>query len=159
MSTLFFQPKFNRPMKNTFSALITALFFILPLNSVSAADKYQPQKVIYHINYADQSRIAATFANMSNHIGELGEDRIEIKAIVHGPAIKYFLEAVEDEAKQSAIDTLRLNDVHFLICGNSLDGFKVTYEDLYEVEKEDVVKAGLPEIVDLQQKGYFYVRP
>lgn len=146
-------------MKKLLLACISASFFILPLSSISAAEKYQDQKVVYHINYADQSRIAATFANMSNHIGELGEDHVEIKAIVHGAAIKYFLEAVNDEAKQSAIDTLRLNDVHFLICGNSLDGYKVTYQDLYEVEKEDIVKAGLPAIVDLQQKGYFYVRP
>lgn len=96
---------------------------------------------------------------MSNHIGELGEDNVEIKAVVHGAAIKYFMEATDDDAKQTTLDSLRLNDVQFIICGNSLDGFKVTKDDLYEVEEGDVVKAGLPEIVHLQQQGYFYVRP
>lgn len=147
-------------MKRSVIALWVSISCLLTLSGPAfSAEKYQEQKVIYHINYGDLSRINATFANMSNHIAELGEDRVTIKAVVHGPAIKYFLQAVEDEAKQGAIDTLRLNDVQFLICGNSLDGFKVTYEDLYEVETEDVVKAGLPAIVDLQQKGYFYVRP
>ena len=104
-------------------------------------------------------RISATFTNMNNHINEVGEDNLEIKAVVHGPAIKYFMEALDDDAKQTTIDSLRLNDVQFVICGNSLDGFKVTRDDLYEVEAEDVVKAGLPEIVRLQQQGYIYVRP
>lgn len=135
-------------------ALLSCLIF-----STASADNYQEQKVVYHINYEEPKRIAATFANMANHINQLGEDRVTIKAVVHGPAIKYFLQATEDEAKQTAIDSLRLNDVQFIICGNSLDGFKVTHEDLYEVETEDVVQAGLPEIVHLQQQGYFYVRP
>ncbi|MCP4596815.1 DsrE family protein [Neptuniibacter sp.] len=140
------------------SIFLSILLACLVIPTVSAAE-YQPQKVVYHINYDDPKRISATFANMTNHIGELGEDNIEIKAVVHGPAIKYFMEATEDEAKQTTLDSLRLNDVQFIICGNSLDGFKVTKEDLYEVEEEDVVKAGLPEIVHLQQQGYFYVRP
>lgn len=123
------------------------------------AEGYLPQKVLYHINYDNPKRISATFTNMTNHINELGEDNIDIKAVVHGPAIKYFMDATDDQAKQTAIDSLRLSDVQFVICGNSLDGFKVTRDNLYDVEEADVVKAGLPEIVRLQQQGYFYVRP
>ena len=134
------------------------LFFLLSHSAISA-EEYQDQKVVYHINYDDPKRIAATFSNMANHINQLGEEHVTIKAVVHGSAIKYFLEATSDEAKQTTIDSLRLNDVHFIICGNSLDGFKITHEDLYEVEAEDVVQAGLPEIIHLQQQGYFYVRP
>lgn len=124
-----------------------------------SAENYPPQKVLYHINYDDPKRISATFTNITNHINELGEDNVDIKAVVHGPAIRYFLDASTDEGKQTTIDSLRLNDVQFVVCGNSLDGFKVTREDLYEVEEADVVKAGLPEIVRLQQQGYIYVRP
>lgn len=140
------------------SIFLSFLLVFLATPAINAAE-YQPQKVVYHINYDDPKRLSATFANMNNHIGELGEDNVEIKAVVHGPAIKYFMAASEDEAKQTTLDSLRLNDVQFIICGNSLDGFKVTKDDLYEVEEEDVVKAGLPEIVHLQQQGYFYVRP
>ena len=90
---------------------------------------------------------------------DVGEGRIDIKVVVHGKAIEYFMAAAEDEGKQMTLDSLRLRDVQFIICGNSLDGYKVTHEDLYEVEEEDVVQAGLPTIIDLQQKGYIYVRP
>jgi len=141
--------------------ILKALLFLLLIFSLPAlsTEQYQDQKVVYHINYDDPKRIAATFSNMANHINQLGEDHVTIKAVVHGPAIKYFLEASNDEAKQTSLDSLRLNDVHFIICGNSLDGFKVSYNDLYDVEETDVVQAGLPEIIHLQQQGYFYVRP
>lgn len=149
-------------MKSILSAitsLVFTLFIAVAPTSPLLASDYPDQKVVYHINYDDPKRIAATFTNIANHINALGEDHISVKAIIHGPAIKYFIEASDDETKQTTIDSLRLNDVHFVICGNSLDGFQVSYEELYEVEAEDVVQAGLPEIIYLQQQGYFYVRP
>lgn len=140
-------------------SVFASLALILTISNVSIAASYQEQKVVYHMNYGDNHRIAETMVNISNHLSEVGDERVDIKVVVHGKAIEYFLAAAEDEAKQITLDSLRLRDVQFIICGNSLDGYKVTYEDLYEVEKDDVVKAGLPAIVDLQQKGYIYVRP
>lgn len=152
-------PHWKQRITSLLQACLWCCFGFFSIASTYADSHYNPQKVVYHINYDDTKRIAATFTNITNHINEVGEDRIEIKAVVHGPAIKYFLEASNDQAKQTAIDALRLNDVQFVICGNSLDGFKITREDLYEVEEADVVKAGLPEIIHLQQQGYYYVRP
>lgn len=140
-------------------SVFASLALILTISNVSIAASYQEQKVVYHMNYGDNHRIAETMVNINNHLSEVGDERVDIKVVVHGKAIEYFLAAAEDEAKQITLDSLRLRDVQFIICGNSLDGYKVTYEDLYEVEKDDVVKAGLPAIVDLQQKGYIYVRP
>ncbi|MFT6352042.1 DsrE family protein [Neptuniibacter pectenicola] len=145
-------------MMNTLTKVLPFLFLLLSA-SVFSAEAYQDQKVVYHINYDDPTRISATFSNIANHINQLGEDHITVKAVIHGPAIKYFIEASHDDAKQIALDSLRLNNVQFIICRNSLEGFHVTREDLYEVEADDVVQAGLPEIVHLQQQGYFYVRP
>ncbi|WP_370280160.1 DsrE family protein [Pontibacterium sp.] len=145
-------------MKSLLSAF-ASLILLLSVSHASIAASYQEQKVVYHMNYGDSHRIAETMVNISNHLSEVGDERVDIKVVVHGKAIEYFLAAAEDEAKQMTIDSLRLRDVQFIICGNSLDGYKVTREDLYEVEEEDVVKAGLPAIVDLQQKGYIYVRP
>jgi hypothetical protein len=136
--------------------LITSLLFS---TAGYSAQKYNDQKVVYHMNYHDESRISETMTNIANHIQAVGEDHIEIKVVVHGKAIEYFMDAVTDQSKQIAIDSLRLRDVQFIICGNTLDGYKATREDLYDVEEEDVVQAGLPTIIDLQQKGYIYVRP
>ena len=136
------------------------LLFLLTISSlIHAVQQYSDQKVVYHMNYDDESRIAETMTNISNHLQAVGEDKIDIKVVVHGKAIEYFMAATDDEAKQITLDSLRLRDVQFIICGNTLDGYKITRKDLYDVEEEDVVQAGLPTIIDLQQKGYLYVRP
>lgn len=138
--------------------LLMAFLFSMAA-SLSSAQEYNPQKVVYHINYGDKSRFHHTLTNMANHIEAIGEDRIDLKAVVHGEAIELFMDAVDDPELAIAIDAARFNGVQFIICGNSLSGYQITESDLYEVDSEDVVQAGLPEIVHLQQQGYFYVRP
>lgn len=137
--------------------LISLLFLLY--TSVGLASDYEPQKVIYHINYADMTRFGHTLSNMANHINAVGESNIDLKAMVHGEAVEIFMQAKEDNELQISLDSARLNGVQFLICGNTLTGYQITYEDLYDVVEEDVVMAGLPEIVKLQQQGYIYVRP
>lgn len=142
-------------MKRIQLALLALLFSPLLL----ATETYQQQKVIYHVNYDEPQRISDTFTNVSNHIEAVGEGRIDIKVMMHGKAIEYLMAAAEDEAKQIQLDALRLSGVQFMVCGNTLNGYNITIDDLYEVEPEDRVQAGLPAIVDLQQQGYIYVRP
>ena len=43
----------------------------------SWAQDYEPQKVIYHVNYGEISRIKRTFNNITNHIEAVGEDAID----------------------------------------------------------------------------------
>ena len=56
------------------------------------------------------------------------------------------------------LDNLRFQNVQFLICKNTWVSYQFKREDLYEVEKKDLVQAGLPAIVTLQQAGYIYLR-
>lgn len=139
--------------------LILASALLFTTAPLCAQTAYPPQKVVYHINYNDASRLSATFTNISNHIQAVGEDDIDLRAVVHGKAIEYFMAAMEDADKQITLDTLRLSGVRFIICGNTLDGYDIGHEALYGVEAEDVVQAGLPEIVLLQQQGFSYVQP
>lgn len=142
------------------SRFITASFLLICITNTSFADQtYAPQKVIYHINYPETSRINATFTNISNHIAAVGEENIDLKVMIHGAALEYFLAANEDEAKQVRLDTIQLEGAELLFCGNTLDAYNVVIDDIYSAEKENRVQAGLPAIVALQQQGYIYVRP
>jgi len=135
------------------------LILIFLALEVVGGQNYSPQKVVYHINYGEMSRINATFNNITNHLDALGEDAIDLKVVVHGGALEYFIESKNDVDKQMALDSLRFQNVQFLICGNTLLAYQVKRQDLYEVAEEDMVQAGLPTIVALQQAGYIYVRP
>ncbi|MGB2131360.1 MAG: DsrE family protein [Marinobacterium sp.] len=142
-----------------FKPLILACALLTTPALSLAETPYPAQKVVYHINYGEPSRLSATFTNISNHIQAVGEENIDLRAVIHGKAIEYFMAAKEDADKQVNLDTLRLSGARFIICGNTLDGYQITRKDLYDVEKDDVVQAGLPEIVRLQQQGFSYVRP
>jgi len=135
------------------------LFISLALTSLAQAASYAPQKVVYHVNYGDVSRIHATFGNISNHIVAVGEDNLDLKVMIHGAALEYFIDANDNDDKQMMLDSLRFQNVQLLICGNTLNGYHRTIDDLYDVAEEDVVQAGIPGIIALQQQGYFYVRP
>ena len=138
---------------------IAALLISLVLTNIACASNYAPQKVIYHVNYKDVSRIHATFGNINNHIAAVGEDNLDIKVMIHGPALEYFIDANDNEEKQMMLDSLRFQNIQFLICGNTLNGYHRTINDLYEVSEDDVVQAGIPGIIALQQQGYIYIRP
>ena len=93
--------------------VVASLILLLSVSNASIAASYQEQKVVYHMNYGDSHRIAETMINISNHLSEVGDERVDIKVVVHGKAIEYFLAAAEDEAKQMTLDSLRLRDVQF----------------------------------------------
>ena len=135
------------------------LLISLALTNLAQADAYAPQKVVYHVNYGDVSRIHATFGNISNHVAAVGEDNLDLKVMIHGAALEYFIDASDSDDKQMMLDSLRFQNVQFLICGNTLNGYHRTIDDLYDVAEEEVVQAGIPGIIALQQQGYFYVRP
>tara|TARA_B110001452_G_scaffold85876_1_gene70167 strand:- start:1963 stop:2421 length:459 start_codon:yes stop_codon:yes gene_type:complete len=107
------------------------ILIFLALEVVGGQD-YSPQKVVYHINYGEMSRINATFNNITNHLDALGEDAIDLKVVVHGGALEYFIESKNDVDKQMALDSLRFQNVQFLICGNTLLAYQVKRQDLYE---------------------------
>ncbi len=144
---------------NLFRFITISLLFLGTANTGFAEQTYAPQKVIYHINYSETSRINATFTNISNHIAAVGEENINLKVMIHGAALEYFLTANEDEAKQVRLDTIQLEGAQLLFCGNTLDAYNLGVDDIYGAEKENRVQAGLPAIVALQQQGYIYVRP
>ena len=141
-----------------YTFLLTACLLIC-LPTAAWAETYAPQKVVYHVNYADESRINATFNNINNHLAAVDEDQLDIKVVIHGPSLEYFISATSDSTKQITLDNLKLRDVQFLICGNTIAAYQLTVCDLYDVAEEDVVMAGLPAIVALQQQGYIYLRP
>ena len=108
------------------------ILIFLALEVVGGQD-YSPQKVVYHINYGEMSRINATFNNITNHLDALGEDAIDLKVVVHGGALEYFIESKNDVDKQMALDRLRFQNVQFLIYGNTLLAYPVKRQDFYEV--------------------------
>lgn len=97
--------------------------------------------------------------NVDRHYSEIGED-VDIEIIAYGAGLHMLRDDTSPvKARIKSVgDSLR--SVRFVACGNTLqtmerkEGHPVTL-----VPRTEVVQTGVAYIMDLQEKGWSYVRP
>lgn len=136
----------------------------------SAADRYEKQKVVYHVNYYGAKQEAGALRNIQNHINAVGAENLEVKVVLHGNGVAMVLdpdylsetkmkEANATEEMQAKIAGLKEQGVQFNICANTLKGRKIPMDALYDASESDVVPSGVAELAHLQAQGYTYIKP
>ncbi|NNK68260.1 MAG: hypothetical protein HKO95_16160 [Rhodobacteraceae bacterium] len=151
-------------MRRTFLTLAAAALLALGSFAVPAmAEGYGKQKVVYHINYdggEDSRAYRGAMRNVQNHINAVGAENLEVKVVLHGNGLGLLMNAKKNDALQTAVSSLKGQNVNFQVCNNTLKGRKISYEDdLYDVWEEDIVPSGVAELSRLQQMGYTYIKP
>lgn len=118
------------------------------------------QKVVYHINYNDETQLNAALGNAKNHIAAVGKDNIDMKIVMHGNGVDLLKQANTNLDMQQKVINLKKDGVDFEVCKNTLTGKKINYKnDLFDVSEKDIVPSGVAELAILQNKGYAYVKP
>ena len=118
------------------------------------------QKVVYHINYNDETQLKAALGNVKNHISAVGQDKIDVKVVMHGNGVDLLKIANTDLNMQQKVIGLKQDGVAFEVCNNTLVGKKISYKnDLFDVSEKDIVPSGVAEVANLQQQGYVYIKP
>ena len=151
-------------MRRTFLTLAAAALLALGSFAVPVmAEGYGKQKVVYHINYdggEDSRAYRGAMRNVQNHINAVGAENLEVKVVLHGNGLGLLMNAKKNDALQTAVSSLKGQNVNFHVCNNTLKGRKISYEDdLYDVWEEDIVPSGVAELSRLQQMGYTYIKP
>ena len=145
---------------------------LLMMTTAHASDRYGKQKVVYHINYDNPKKQAGALRNIQNHINAVGAENLDLKVVLHGNGLALLLEpdslaklkkfkhANANETMTAKIDSLKGQGIKFNVCANTVRGRKVDLDDdLYNVDKDDIVPSGVAEVARLQQMGYAYVKP
>lgn len=133
------------------------------LATAAPAEDYGQQKVVYHINYAggetgDGYRPA--MVNIQNHIDAVGVENLEVQVVLHGDGVGLLIAALENQALQMDITSLKTQNVAFRVCQITLDRQDLSFEDdLFEVWDDDIVPSGVAEVARLQQMGFAYIKP
>lgn len=152
-------------------SLILTLFAATPAMSqtptdtapAAAAASYAPQKAVYHINYSggiDGSGYRPALNNLQNHLDAVGDANLDLRVVLHGDGLGLLAAAQNDQTLQGIISDLKTRGVRFLVCNNTLVGRNIDPEkDLFDVWPEDIVQAGVAEIVKLQREGFAYIKP
>lgn len=155
------------------TVLIAACFVMTALFAGNgfAEERYGKQKVVYHINYDNPKAQAGALRNIQNHINAVGKENLDLKVVMHGKGLSLLLtpDHLENtklklgnatDEMQAKISGLKDQGVDFNVCANTLKGKKINYEeDLYDVQKADIVPSGVAEVANLQIAGYSYIKP
>jgi intracellular sulfur oxidation DsrE/DsrF family protein len=161
---------------NTLKSQLLAAFLmslcLLMMTAANASERYGKQKVVYHINYDNPKKQAGALRNIQNHINAVGAENLDLKVVLHGNGLALLLEpdslaklkkfkhANADDTMTAKIDNLKDQGIEFNVCANTVRGRKVDVnDDLYNVDKADIVPSGVAEVARLQQMGYSYVKP
>lgn len=147
----------------TLAGLMTAVALCFTGAAPSMAEGYGKQKVVYHINYhggPDSKAYKGAMRNIQNHINALGAENLEVRVVLHGNGVGLLSGAMEDDALQTAVASLKGQNVAFNVCNNTLVGRDIDYNsDLYDVWESDIVASGVAELAHLQQQGFTYIKP
>ena len=147
-------------MRALMISLIAALVAVAYGPLAGAETGYGKQKVVYHVNYDDPKKQKGAMRNIQNHINAVGRENLDLRVVMHGNGLSLLMRATEDQNFESSVANLKSQGIGFKVCGNTLKGRKISYEDdLYDVDEEDIVPSGVAEIAHLQGQGYSYVKP
>jgi len=117
-------------------------------------------KILYQLDDPDVDKARFVLNNIQNHVkGVGGWKNIEaLELVVFGPALKNFVAKDMDPVLSHALTTLQAEGMVFGACGNTMKGMNVTLGDLADGAKP-LPQGGVVRIMELQEKGYTYIRP
>ncbi|WP_018950352.1 DsrE family protein [Thioalkalivibrio sp. ALMg11] len=145
-------------MKRILPVLLAMVLSIPGLAAASEFD-YGFHKVVYHVNYDDERRYMGAMGNIQNHINAVGAENMEIKVVMHGDGLGLLQTANSNENLRGRIENLKMQDVAFQVCANTLRGRNIELGELFDASEEDVIPSGVAHISWLQHQGYSYSRP
>jgi intracellular sulfur oxidation DsrE/DsrF family protein len=114
-----------------------------------------PRKIVMSLSEGDPTRINEIIGNVGNIQKFYGADDVQIVLVVYGPGVHAVL---NDESP------VRPRIAGLLAIGITIEACAVTLQSLHKTRGDliagvSVVPNGLPEIVERQVSGYYYVRP
>lgn len=122
-----------------------------------AHDYGQTPKIAIHLNaFPSENQLKGMKNTLSNLVRMAPKG--SIKVVVHGGAIALFESGKVTPEQREFLDTTRKGGVQFLICNNTLKSHRISVSNLYNVKPEDMVEAGVLEIIRLEKLGYSYIR-
>jgi len=133
-------------------------FTLLAARPALAADSLEPKhKLVIQVSSADKESQQLAINNAVNVQQVYGIDDVAIEIVAYGPGLSIL--TTENE-QATRVKSLATQNIKFSACGNTIAAFKKkTGKDPVLTEGVKVVPAGVGRIIELQEKGYSYIRP
>ena len=128
-----------------------------------AADHRTPDgklKVLYHIDGSNVGTAKYAMALIKKHIeAEGGLDKIDVKVVVHGPALMLFDKESVDPVLKAKLKKIIDMGVEPEMCQVSMKLFDRPLNKLTPGFQPTAHPVAVKRIADLQEQGYLYIKP
>ena len=144
-------------------ALLVALTLVLGMGlavDATPAVAKDKVKVLYHIDGNDLATAKYAMALINKHIeAEGGPENIDVKVVVHGPALTLFKEDTVDPQLKAKLKAALDKGASAEMCQVSMKLFGTPLEKLVAGFTPTEHPVAVKRIADLQQQGYLYIKP
>jgi intracellular sulfur oxidation DsrE/DsrF family protein len=166
--------KFENVLRTSAATLVALLIFVPP----SAAQQVKKQttkqiskrpavdKNLHHLVLQVNTNDPATMnlalnnaTNVAQHYKTLGE-KVAIEVVTFGPGLHMLRD--DTSPVKARIETLALStpEISFKACGNTQQNMqKAESKNISLIPQAQVVSSGVVRVMELQEKGWTYVRP
>ena len=151
--------------KKISSLIFAGLLCLVSITSSAEAgnnhrDENGRLKVLYHIDGSDVGVAKYAMALINKHMeAEGGPDKIDIKVVVHGPALKLFDKKDADPGLIKKLKMIIDKGVQPEMCQVSMKLFDRPLATLLDGFIPTVHPVAVKRIADLQEQGYLYIKP
>lgn len=122
----------------------------------------KPHRLILQVNTNDPAMMNLALNNATNvaqYYQELGE-KVEIEVVTFGPGLHMLRD--DTSPVKARISTIALSTpaISFKACGNTQGNMsKAENKEIALIPEATVVKSGVVRVMELQEKGWTYVKP
>jgi len=143
----------NRTLSTLALATGIALAALAP-GRTTAAEPSPRTRVVFQVSDADPARWNLALNNARNVQQDLGKDNVDVEIVAYGPGIGMLRDDAPTEIRVTAAMT---DGVRVVACENTMTSLGLKREQM--IPGIGYVRAGVVELIRLQQAGWAYVRP
>ena len=144
-------------MKKITQLFALALCLLLPFNAIADNHGGKAHKLVIQVSTNDPKTQKIALNNAVNAQKDIGMDNIDIEIVAYGPGLSV-MTAQSPEAKR--VSSLAQQGITFSACNNTMNKMaKKSGKMPVLADGVGIVPAGVIRIMELQEKGYAYIRP
>ncbi len=145
------------PFTSPFRVLSLFLLLISAPMLAGAEETFADHRMVIQVSTDDSRTQTIALNNAANLQKAYGIDNIAVEVVAYGPGLSLLM---KDDPRADRIQALAMQGVRFSACSNTIAGItRKTGKKPVLNEAATVVPGGVARILELQEKGYGYIRP
>jgi len=139
---------------SNFRGLVLAVLLLMSVAGFSAGKMH---KVVIQVSSADPLIQKIALNNAVNVQKHFGTDNVKVEVVAYGPGLSIL---TKKSPLSKRVESLAISEIRFSACGNTMKKVKKKTGKMPALTAGvKVVAAGVVRIMELQDKGYAYIRP